>query len=116
MTKVRVTTRPYKPRGFQYPDPIEHEQHIAFLRARSQAAYRLEDWELTLSEFMRIWGRKKWLKRGRKSDDLAMTRIDWNKPWSKDNVKIMTRIEQVQLSNRRYYERREQQRKSLSGL
>lgn len=116
MTRIKKTNRPYKPRGFQYPDPIEHEQHIAWLRAKAQAAYRLEDWELTLGDFMRIWGRKKWLKRGRSSDSLAMARIDWTKPWSKDNVKIITREQQVKMSNRIYYERREQQRKSLSGL
>jgi hypothetical protein len=109
-------TRTYKPRGFKYPDPIEHEQHIAWLRAKAQAAYRLEDWELTLPEFMKIWGRKKWLNRGRASDALAMARIDWFKPWSKDNVKIMTRCEQVNIANRKHYERREQQRKSLRGL
>lgn len=109
-------TRAYKPRGFKYPDPIEHEQHIAWLRAKSQAVYRLEDWELTLPEFIKIWGRKKWLKRGRGTNDLAMARLDWSKPWNKDNVKIITRYEQVSISNRRHYERREQERKSLRGL
>ena len=111
-----MTKRPYRARGFRYPDPIEHEQHIAWLRSKAQAAYRLEDWELNLSDFMKIWGRKKWLQRGRKTDDLTLARLDWSLPWSKDNVKIMIRYEQVKISNRRHYERRERQRQSLREL
>jgi hypothetical protein len=96
-------TRPYKPRGFKYPDPIEHEQHIAWLRAKSQEKFLGREWHISIEEYMEIWGRDLWLRRGRKSNDLSLARIDWNKPWSKDNVQIITRYQQVQISNQKHY-------------
>lgn len=100
--------RKSSPRGFQFPDPIEHEQHISWLRAKSQEKYLGRDWQITLEEYMQIWGRDLWAKRGRKTNDLAMTRKDWDKPWTKDNVEIITRGEQIQQSNRKHYARRQQ--------
>jgi hypothetical protein len=101
-------TRPYKPRGFKYKDPIEHEQHIAWLRARAQEHYLGRVWNLSIEDYMAIWGKTLWLRRGRGSEDLSLARIDWDKPWSRDNVQIITRYQQVQISNQRHYERRQQ--------
>jgi hypothetical protein len=107
-------TRPYKPRGFKYMDPIEHEQHIAWLRAKSQEVFLGREWNLSIEDYMAVWGRDLWLLRGRKSNDLALTRIDWTRPWARDNVRILPRRLQIKISNQRHYERRQKNEKENS--
>lgn len=91
-----------KPRHFS--DPEMHRKHIAFLRARSQAVFRKEVWELTLDDWFELWTPDLWLRRGRKRTDLALTRLDWDKPWNKNNVKIMPRLDQLRKSIQRHFE------------
>lgn len=74
------------------PDPVDHAQHIAWHRARAQAHYRGEEWQITFSQYQKIW-RDNWHRRGRGVDDLLMIRKDHLKPWTIRNVKLATRNE-----------------------
>jgi hypothetical protein len=96
----RPRGRPKSPTGthpdeWVYKDPIQHVQHMAFLRARAQAKFRNEEWTLTIEEFFKMWGTDRWLSRGRKPTDLVMSRRDLEGPWSKDNAIIIARYEQL---------------------
>jgi len=74
------------------PDPIAHEQHIAWHRARAQAHFRNEQWDITYKQYQKIWG-DQWHRRGRGVDDLLMMRKNHLKPWTTRNVTLATRSE-----------------------
>ena len=83
------------PRPFTWktgPDPVTHAQFVAWGRARAQALFRQEGWELTFEQFQRIWGAD-WSRRGRRSDDLCMTRPYPDLPWSEHNAELITRAD-----------------------
>jgi hypothetical protein len=79
---------------WHYTDPKEHEMHIPFLRSRAQANFRGEPWTLTIQQFFDLW-RDHWHLRGRKPDDVCMTRRDYNGIWDEENSIIVTRREQL---------------------
>lgn len=60
-----------------------------FSRQRSQAKRMNEVWELTYEEWSEIWDDRQHLG-GNSIDDLTFCRIDRSKPWSKDNVHVVT--------------------------
>jgi len=77
------------------PDPYKHRMYIPFLKVKAQARYRQEEFELDFEEFYQLWNGH-WDQRGRHSDNLVMTRIDWGSPWAQDNIVLITRKEQCQ--------------------
>lgn len=78
------------------PDPYQHELYYAWHKHRSQANYRGEPYELTFEDWQVIWANPEdFLNRGRKPDNLTLTRIDPEGAWSTDNVIIMTRLEHL---------------------
>ena len=70
-------------------DPFSKEK-LAYARARCQARYRGEAYELGLDEFMELWS-DYWDEKGRGIDDMCMIRLDKSKPWRWDNVRMVTR-------------------------
>lgn len=74
------------------PDPKRHALYTPWLKARAQANYREEGWTITFDEFAEMWDGQ-WHLRGRDGPDLCMCRKDSEKPWSRDNCEIVTRIE-----------------------
>lgn len=72
------------------PDPVRHEQHIAWHRARSQAHYRGEQWLLTYEQWVQVWAQH-WHQRGRGKHNLMLARKNYKKPWSIRNVHLLTR-------------------------
>jgi hypothetical protein len=82
-------------RYWKYPEQTDHERHVAFLKARSQAAYRSEPWTLTIEEFFYLWPKESWRLRGRKPDELCMIRLDRELAWSIDNCMIVSRYAQL---------------------
>lgn len=84
----------------RFTDPIQHRLHHCWLRARCQSNYRGEEWTITLEEYFNMWSGHEHRK-GRASDSLVMTRIDNTQPWSRSNVELITRIEQMGRKNRR---------------
>jgi hypothetical protein len=94
------------------PDPLVHRKYQPFLCARSQAAYRLEDWELTWDQWQELWPDHLWDQRGRKTDELALTRKNHKGAWSIDNCHVVTRKQQLHESNlRRNYQAEQAKRK-----
>lgn len=73
-------------------DPQLHELHQPWHKARAQAHYRGEEWQLTFEEFAELWDGK-WDQRGRQRHDLCMTRRDWHAGWTRANCEIVTRLE-----------------------
>lgn len=81
--------------GRKFKDLIEHEKHLAFLKARAQANFRQEGWLMTLEEFFEIWRDDLWANRGRGADKYCMVRVDVEKPWAIDNCIIVLRYQQL---------------------
>lgn len=78
------------------PDQHRHQLYVDCQRSRAQAKFRNEVWEITEQEYIDLWTRDgAYLSKGRGSDDLTMTRLDKDKPWSIDNVVILTRAEHL---------------------
>ena len=87
--------RPGIPRPQQWksgPDPDLHDRYVAWLRARSQARYRGEAWNMEFDDWVVVWG-DQWHRRGRSRGQLQLVRVDWELPWHPDNVVLMDREE-----------------------
>lgn len=78
------------------PDELEHRKYRAFIQHRNQSNYRNEPWDLTFEQYKEIWA-EHWFNRGRTKDCYCLTRIDYDLPWTLDNVEVVTR----QAHNRR---------------
>jgi len=76
-------------------DEYKHQMYLPWLKARSQAKFRQEEFTLTFEEYYSLWNGK-WEQRGRDTDELCMTRHDWTGAWALDNVYICTRKEHCQ--------------------
>lgn len=72
------------------PDPTLHGQYTAWSRARAQAQFRGEDWQLTWPDWREIWG-DQWHRRGRHRHSLMLMRRDWHEPWTVANCFLARR-------------------------
>jgi len=84
---------------------VKHQQYTAWLRARAQARFRGETWEITFDDWLEIWG-DQWHLRGRSRNSLMMMRRDWRQPWSRSNT---------WLGNRAHYHYQHMQKRLESG-
>jgi hypothetical protein len=83
-----------RPHLRKYPDPIDHKLFMDCMRARAQAWYLGEEWLLTDEEYIQQWRQDdRYLHKGRHNDQLCMTRLNYELPWSMDNIQIITRAE-----------------------
>ena len=77
--------------------PHRHKLWLECQRNRAQAKYRGQEWDIDEETFIELWMTDdRYKRRGRKGDDLCMTRINKNEPWNKDNVYFPTRKEHFQ--------------------
>jgi hypothetical protein len=76
-------------------DHYKHQMYHPWQAARAQANYRGEHWDLSFEEYYQAWNGL-WDQRGRDTDDLCMTRIDYEAPWTQTNITIITRREHCQ--------------------
>lgn len=74
------------------PDEYKHQMYQPWLMAKAQANFRKEEWDLSFEDYFAAWDGL-WEQRGRLSDELCMTRIEYNGAWTKDNIEIITRKE-----------------------
>lgn len=80
------------------PDPLRHEKYYAYLKHKSQATYRNEEYKLSWPEWEEIWSNDEdWWNRGRGSHDICLAKLDRAKPWEWDNVKLMKRIDYLKM-------------------
>lgn len=78
------------------PDPVRHKNYISFLRQKAQANFRNEGWQFTFEEWLDLWGDFISL-RGRGRGCMTMVRVDYALPWSKDNARIVDRLEHARV-------------------
>jgi len=72
--------------------PIRHRLWLECQRNRAQAKFRGQVWEITEEEFIVLWMTdNRYQHRGRRADDLCMTRIRKDESWNKNNVFFPTR-------------------------
>lgn len=77
------------------PDPEKRDHYYSFLKHRSQAKHRKDEYEITYDEWCKLWPIDLWRKRGRGADDLCLSRIDYDLPWSLINCHVVTRREHL---------------------
>jgi len=78
------------------PDLLTHDMYYAWSKHKAQARFRNEAYALTWEDWLDIWANPTdFLNRGRQPEDLTLTRIDDDGAWTRDNVEIMTRLEQL---------------------
>ena len=88
----RVTGRDY---SYLNTYPGSQSGHrMSWLRMKAQAKYRNEGWDLTWEQYQEVW-EGKWHMKGRGSDQLCLTRIDWAGPWNINNISIVFRLEHL---------------------
>ena len=74
------------------PDPADHKLFYDCQRARAQAWYRGEQWEISEQDYIQLWRRDdQHLRKGRRTGDLCLIRLDITGPWSLANVEIVER-------------------------
>ena len=85
-------------------DHFSNERNRAFIRSKSQAAYRKEAWTLTFEQYCGFWTTEElWRQRGRHPEDLVLTRRFQDLPWDTANCCIISRIDHLKAkSNRRW--------------
>lgn len=79
------------------PDITRRDKYYAYLKHKAQANFRKELYLLTWEDWEYMWTDAKWDKRGRKIEDLCLTRLDFFGAWSVDNVTICSRREHFKL-------------------
>jgi hypothetical protein len=87
-----------------YKDDFTNERRLAYVRHTSQCRYRGEECSITFSEFCKFWHTETlWGQRGRKPEDLVLTRYDPDLPWDTKNCCIMSRRSQLDIRNKRRF-------------
>jgi len=81
-----------RPHIWHHPDPEIHIKHHPWQMAKAQAVFRGEDWDLSFEEYCDIW-KDHWHNRGRKPENVCMTRHDDELGWEKSNIEIISRKE-----------------------
>lgn len=75
------------------PDPLRHEQYVAYIRHRAQANFRKEQYALTFEDWCWFWDQdNNWARRGRRNTAVVLTREDKQGAWSRSNCMIQTRL------------------------
>lgn len=76
------------------PDEFKHSMYWPWQKTKAQAKFRGEDYSLTFDEYYELW-KDDWHNKGRKADNICMTRRDPAGGWHKDNVELVTRQEHL---------------------
>lgn len=90
---IAMALRPYK-------DDRTTSMNTCFIRAKAQAAFRGEEWNLTFEEYFNMWD-EHYDQKGRGREDYSWTRIDPDAPWETSNIMIAKRSEIVIFNNTR---------------
>ena len=77
-------------------DEARHNMFTPWMVSKAQANFRSEEFTLTFEEYYELW-KNDWNNRGRKPDNMCMTRKDTDGPWSADNCYIISRREHLQI-------------------
>ena len=90
-----------RPHIRRYPDPVDHQLFTDCMRARAQAWYMGQEWTITEDEYIGLWRKNDLYKqKGRHSNEYCLTRVNYDKDWTIDNVQLITREEHYKYCNR----------------
>jgi len=81
------------------PDEQVHKMYQPWLTSRAQANFRGEGFDLTFEQWCAVWG-PHWDRRGRKPQDVCMTRSNIDLPWTYSNVIIIERKDHFEHQNK----------------
>lgn len=77
-------------------DERDHRLYYDCLRAKAQAKFRGQEWQILPLEYIALWRiDNRYERKGRSGECLTMTRIDKTLPWHCDNVQFITRAEHM---------------------
>lgn len=76
----------------------KHDMYLPWLRAKAQANFRKEGWDMTFEQFYDLW-KNDWHNRGRLAENMCMTRKNDTIPWTAENTILITRLEHLQEQN-----------------
>ena len=83
-------------RYIRFKDPDLKSLRLSFIRAKSQAKYRNQTWDIDFDDYLDLWRvGDKYRKPGRCKNDFHMTRKDIQQGWSVANVQILNRSEHL---------------------
>lgn len=77
------------------PDELTREKYYAFLKHRAQCKFRSEPYNLSWEDWQTLWSDDAFKRRGRKSTDLCMARINFDLPWCVENCVVYPRSEHL---------------------
>lgn len=96
---------PSKLKGKSFPDKwrsgtdeYKHSMYMPWLRAKAQANYRKEGWDLPFEAFYELW-KGDWNNRGRLPTNVCMARKDYAEAWTVENTEIILRSEHLARQN-----------------
>jgi len=82
------------------PKTFERSRRLAFQRHRAQCRFRGEAYAITEEYWNLIWSEELFTRRGMRADCLCLVRRDTNKPWAQGNLTVITRQQQLAISNK----------------
>lgn len=85
----------HHPNAIYASEPERRNKYYAWLKHRTQARYRGEDYGLSWEDWESLWSDDLWAQRGRKSGNLCLMMHDKNEGWCLNNVSVVTRGEQL---------------------
>ncbi|CAB4153583.1 hypothetical protein UFOVP635_10 [uncultured Caudovirales phage] len=83
-----------------------HKKFMPWHRARAQANYRNEEWNISFEEWCMLWPEELWRQRGRASQEYALSRIDPKQPWNTSNAVVAPRREHLQRIRKQQMEKK----------
>jgi hypothetical protein len=88
-----------RPHIRKYPDPVDNKLYLDWAKARAQAHYLGETWNLTTDEYIALWREQdRYLNKGRHNDQWCLVRKNYDEPWQLANVEVITRLAHYQIS------------------
>lgn len=83
-------------------DPALRNKYYAYLKHKSQARWRGEDYSLTWDDWNSIWTDELWAQRGRSRHSMILTRCHFGTGWHRENCIIQPRY--THLGRRKEYD------------
>lgn len=82
-------------------DPFTREKYYAWLKHRSQAAFRKEEYSLTWDDWQALWSDEDFLNRGRGMDNVCLFQIEHGDGWHLNNVAVEIRCTSKSFNGKR---------------
>jgi hypothetical protein len=90
-----------RPHCRKYPDPIDNKLFLDWMRAKAQAAYFNQEWDITQTDYILLWRiNDRYKNKGRANEHFCLVRKDYELGWTMNNVQIVTRLEHYQICSR----------------